>query len=122
MMFLCLMLLLSVAASAGDEAEGIWIPTRMVGIDYPVLAQQSRTHGVVKVACTIASDGTVSSAKITSGSLLLGASILERISQWKFDSLRQAPPSLPVPPRGMPRTPLKVAAPCVTHSKTPFSV
>jgi TonB family protein len=84
MMFLCLMLLLSVAASAGDEAEGIWIPTRMVGIDYPVLAQQSRTHGVVKVACTIASDGTVSSAKITSGSLLLGASIQERISQWKF--------------------------------------
>lgn len=61
-----------------------WIPARLVSIDYPLLALQSRTEGVVKVECAIAPDGSVSTAKIASGSPLLGGAVLARIGEWRF--------------------------------------
>ena len=71
-------------AIGAAESESEWVPVRVVGIDYPVLARQSRTAGIVRVQCDIASDGSVAKATITSGSLLLGSSILEGIGDWRF--------------------------------------
>src|SRR5262249_20175398 len=78
-----LVILTIASACYSEEAPG-WTPSRIVGIDYPLLALQSRTHGPVEIECTLAGDGSVSSAKIRSGSPVLGRAVLDRLSEWRF--------------------------------------
>jgi|DewCreStandDraft_4_1066084.scaffolds.fasta_scaffold89701_1 TonB family protein len=86
--FMCTVALFS---WTGPDAR--WVPARVVSIEYPLLALQSRTQGIVMVRCAIASDGTVSEAKITSGSILLGEAVLQRISEWRFRSTNASTPT-----------------------------
>jgi TonB family protein len=83
-MSLKLRLTLCICGIALGSQAAEWTPIRIVSVDYPLLAVQSRTSGVVAVECTLRQDGTVESARVESGSLLLGRAILERISEWKF--------------------------------------
>lgn len=78
------LLILTIGPACHAEDAPGWIPSRIVGIDYPLLALQSRTHGPVEIECILASDGSVSSAKILSGSPLLGRAVLDRLSEWQF--------------------------------------
>ena len=82
LIFLC-----AFGTSFGSDTSD-WMPIRIFSVDYPLLAVQSRTSGVVKVDCTLRKDGTVADARIVSGSLLLGQPILERIPEWKFKASR----------------------------------
>jgi TonB family protein len=41
-----------------------WLPTRIVGIDYPVLAIQAGISGTVRIKCILDEDGKVLSAEI----------------------------------------------------------
>ena len=70
------------AGSAGEEV--VWIPAHIVSIDYPLLALQSRTSGLVKVRCVLRDDGVVGSSELLAGSKLLGYAVLARIGEWRF--------------------------------------
>jgi TonB family protein len=78
------LLILTIASACHAEDVTGWTPARIVNIDYPLLALQSRTHGSVEIECILAGDGSVSNAKIRSGSTLLGRAVLERIGEWRF--------------------------------------
>jgi TonB family protein len=78
------LLILTIGSACHAEDAPAWTPSRIVGIDYPLLAVQSRTHGPVEIECILAGDGSVSSAKIRSGSTLLGRAVLDRLSEWRF--------------------------------------
>jgi TonB family protein len=90
-----LLLVLAIASVCRSEDYITWFPTRVVSIEYPLLGVQSRTHGVVKIECVLSPNGSVSEAKILSGSLLLGKAVLDRISEWRFRSVTSAAPTQP---------------------------
>src|SRR5215467_12355577 len=77
------------------QHTAVWVPARVVNVEYPLLGLQSRTSGSVRIQCDIASDGSVESAKILSGSRLLGEAVIQRIGEWRFrpDSATTSPPS-----------------------------
>src|SRR4051812_17918646 len=89
------LLILTIASACHAEDAAVWTPARIVNIDYPLLALQSRTHGPVEIECMLADDGSVSSAKIRSGSALLGRAVLERIGEWRFRASSSAAPKSP---------------------------
>jgi TonB family protein len=64
----------------------------VVNIEYPLLALQSRTEGSLTVECLIASDGSVSSAKLLAGSPPLGSAVLSRIGEWRFRLISEKSP------------------------------
>lgn len=68
---------------------GVWLATRIVSIEYPLLGLQSRTEGSVIAKCTIGDDGSITTARITSGPLLLGNAVLSRLPGWRFKSRTQ---------------------------------
>lgn len=82
--------ILTIASICHAEDDAVWTPARIVNIDYPLLALQSRTHGPVEIECILAGDGSVSSAKIRSGPPLLGRAVLERIGEWRFRAASNA--------------------------------
>jgi len=51
---------------------------------YPELAKRMHIGGVVRVAATIAADGTVTEAKSVSGNKMLAPAAEEAIKKWKF--------------------------------------
>lgn len=77
---------------AQDATE--WIPSRIVSIDYPLLALQSQTQGVVKIRCRVRADGSAIDCKLISGPPLLARSVSARIGEWRF---RHAPLSASQP-------------------------
>ncbi len=77
-------LLLGLVSPFYGQDGAMWVPARVVNIEYPLLALQSRTQGAVSIECVIAADGSVSTAKVVSGSPLLGGAVLSRIGEWRF--------------------------------------
>ena len=81
-----------------------WLPTRIVGIDYPVLAIQARISGRVRIKCLLDENGKVLSTEIlelsgTSKGLrdLLGKAAQENAAQWSFSrstSVKEEQPSI----------------------------
>ena len=74
-----------------------WTPQRIVGMVYPRVAVHSRTEGTVRVQCSIAKDGSVSSADIVfvSGPKpaardLLGKAAVENAKKWRFKKTKEA--------------------------------
>ncbi len=67
-----------------------WMPSRIVGIDYPVLAIQARIAGTVKIKCILDEDGKVVSTEIldvagTKGTReLLGKAAQDNAMKWVF--------------------------------------
>src|SRR5436309_1189734 len=81
------LIILMIASACHADDAAVWTPARIVNIDYPLLALQSRTHGPVEIECILAGDGSVSSAKIRSGSALLGRAVLEGLVNGTFAPL-----------------------------------
>jgi hypothetical protein len=77
-------LLLGACVLALGSTAPQWTIMRIVSVDYPALAVQSHTSGLVKIECQLRDDGTVETAKLASGSELLARSIFQRIGEWKF--------------------------------------
>ncbi len=62
-----------------------WTPKRIVAItDYVPLARQARTAGDVEIKCTLAADGSVTTAEVISGHPLLGEQARRNALLWKF--------------------------------------
>src|SRR5690242_3270368 len=62
-----------------------WTPKRIVAItDYVALARQARIAGDVEIKCTLAPDGSVTSAEVVSGHPLLGEQARQNAMLWKF--------------------------------------
>ena len=82
---ICAVFIQVAAVSAQD-----WSPTRIVAIDYPVLAIQAAIAGTVEVKCTLEPTGKVLSTEIvnatgTNGTRdLLGKAAQQNVSQWVF--------------------------------------
>ena len=95
----CARLTLAIVAlglTAPSYAENaVWIPARVVSVDYPLLGLQSRTHGTVEVGCDVTADDSVSKAKLLEGSSLLGQAVIDRIGEWRFKSVSEEPPRSP---------------------------
>ena len=70
---------------AQQPNEQHWIPKRIVGMDYPLLARGARIEGQVEILCVLNPDGTVASIKPTGSppSVLLKA-VQENASKWIF--------------------------------------
>jgi TonB family protein len=51
---------------------------------YPELAKRMRVSGTVKVAATVAPDGTVSATKVVSGNHMLSGAAEDAVHKWKF--------------------------------------
>lgn len=77
-------LLVCVYASAAIALSGEWTPSRFVAIDYPLLGVQSDTAGVVKIECNLRDNGLVDTARVKSGSVLLGRHALKSVASWRF--------------------------------------
>lgn len=56
---------------------------------YPEIAKRMHISGVVKVAATVAPDGSVSAAKALSGSKMLSGAAEDAVHKWKFVSADQ---------------------------------
>lgn len=56
---------------------------------YPEIAKRMHISGVVKVAATVAPDGSVSAAKAVSGSKMLSGAAEDAVHKWKFVSADQ---------------------------------
>lgn len=66
-------------------------PRRIVGLEYPPLAAQTKTQGTVKIRCALDSDGTVTSTTVTeviskqkTAEKLLGRPARENAAKWRF--------------------------------------
>lgn len=53
---------------------------------YPELAKRMRISGVVRVAATVAPDGSVSATKTVSGNHMLAGAAEDAVHKWKFVS------------------------------------
>ena len=70
----------TVAAHAEDRK-----PEKRVSPVYPELAKRMRIGGVVRVAATIAPDGSVTIARATNGNKLLATAAEDAVKKWKFN-------------------------------------
>lgn len=74
------------ACALALHAQG-WPPKRIVAItDYVPLARQARIAGDVEIKCTLAEDGSVTSAEAVSGHPLLKEQARQNALLWKFQS------------------------------------
>ena len=74
---------ISTRAQSGSAQE--WIPRRIAGMDYPVLARSARIEGQVQVVCTLNRDGSVASTKITGNPHpILASAAMKNASAWMF--------------------------------------
>jgi hypothetical protein len=64
-----------------------WVPTRVVSISYPLLAQHARISGEVVAEVVVAPDGTTSAVEILSGHPLLVYGVAECLRSWRFRKL-----------------------------------
>jgi len=62
-----------------------WIPKKVVGMDYPVIASRARIEGKVEVICMINPDGSVASTTIESGNPILSKPARDNASKWIFN-------------------------------------
>lgn len=53
---------------------------------YPEIAKRMHISGVVKIAATVAPDGTVSATRTVSGSRMLSDAAEQAVHKWKFAS------------------------------------
>ena len=76
-----LLIIVSEICSAQDSA---WVPSRVVSFEYPVLAQQSQTTGVVRIRCTILKAGEIETCEAVAGKPLLAQPVFAAVRNWRF--------------------------------------
>ena len=72
-------LLLSLPAHADDRRVEKRVPPV-----YPEIARRMRISGIVHVEATVASDGTVTAARATTGNKMLSPAAEDAVKRWKF--------------------------------------
>jgi len=78
---------IAIAASLPLHAVNSDRPVKQrVAPTYPELAKRMRICGVVKVAATVAPDGSVSATKTVSGNRMLSDAAEQAVHKWKFAS------------------------------------
>jgi TonB family protein len=68
---------------AADDHSDRAIKQRVSPV-YPELAKRMRISGVVRVAATVAPDGSVSATKTVSGNHMLAGAAEDAVHKWKF--------------------------------------
>ena len=79
-----LFLLICLCTVGAIAHGGEWTPIRMIAIDYPLLGVQSATTGAVRLECELRIDGTVDTARVAFGPMLLGGHALKSVTSWRF--------------------------------------
>jgi TonB family protein len=83
--FMILVFLVNCQAQVSEE----WIPIRVPGVVYPILARSSRLQGDVRAKCSISEDGSVASVEIlASPHSLLSDYVKDNLAKWKFRSTK----------------------------------
>ena len=70
-------------------AEGRHVEKRVAPV-YPELARRMHISGSVKVSATVATDGSVTDAKATSGNQMLTSAAEEAVKKWRFSQAESA--------------------------------
>ena len=78
-----LALVLAIASSA-LAGSAIWVPTRVVALDYPRLAAMSRIDGQVQLLCFLSDGGEVERVKVLDGHPLLAVEAAANAKRWAF--------------------------------------
>ena len=61
-----------------------WTPVHIVGMPYVAEARDARIMGVVRLRCTLNSDGSVGDIEVLSGHKFFLKAVLENARQWRF--------------------------------------
>lgn len=78
-------IVLGLAAACYAQPSDAWIPSKILGIVYPVLARNSRLEGEVKAKCLIKEDGSVAAVEILSSpNDILSDEVKSNLLRWKF--------------------------------------
>lgn len=84
----CLLLIYWLVLAGQDVSAQEWTPQRVVGMNYPALAAQSRTQGTVELSCSLDADGAVVGVKVLSANgpnpALLSSAASQNATKWKF--------------------------------------
>ena len=77
-------LLLALASAIADDSNITWVPKKISGLDYPILAAQARIEGQVIIDLTLSRDGTVEHSVVLSGTPVLAEAAKTNIELWRF--------------------------------------
>ncbi|MGD0620019.1 MAG: TonB family protein [Bryobacteraceae bacterium] len=80
---LIVLAVLAVTAAPEGTLQG-WTPVYVVGLQYVAAARDARIQGVVRVRCSLNSDGSVRLATIVSGHPIWTNAVLENAREWRF--------------------------------------
>ncbi len=69
------------------QDEAMKAATAKVQPEYPAIAKQLKLEGAVQVEASIDEKGTVESAKVVSGNVVLANSAIAAIKRWKFSPI-----------------------------------
>jgi TonB family protein len=72
------------ASQTSDEVESDRRPITRIEPEYPETLKRLYIGGVVRVATTVAPNGTVENAELLGGNPVLGQSAMKAIKQWKY--------------------------------------
>jgi hypothetical protein len=87
LLFLSIIVIALAATCSAQQpnSSGAWIPSKILGIVYPILARNSRLEGDVKVKCLIGENGFVKDVEIlASPHALLSDCVKANLARWKF--------------------------------------
>ena len=74
-------LVLSCSASTGE-----WFATEIQALTYPILANQARIEGTVRLKLVLDRNGVISRVDIISGNPVLARAAHDNILKWKFSA------------------------------------
>jgi len=112
------LLLIGIASILGAADDVLWIPKHIVSVEYPLLALQSRMNGVVKIACALQRDGTLTECKPLSGPLLLAHAAMGKLSEWRFQPIPGTTPPTSTP--AVLTFEFRLSGPAVSRPRTTF--
>lgn len=82
---LALIFAVALIAPPGAHAEGRKVKTKVTP-EYPELAKRMSVSGTVKVSCTVAPSGSVTSVKVIGGHPLLVTAAVDAAKRTKFEA------------------------------------
>ena len=84
----CGVLAMGISPAWGQEEINRIVKTKVAPV-YPDLARRMNITGVVKVQITVATNGSVKTAKLVGGHPLLANAALDAVKKWRFETATQ---------------------------------
>ncbi len=81
------LVLLSIAMTALETATGQtgdWVPAKIMGMEYPLLAAQARLEGKVELLVSLDDQGLVRGVSTLSGSSVLAKAAKTNVMLWRM--------------------------------------